>query len=221
MATIHHIKIFKDYLLGKHFKVRTDHWSLKYLQRFKEPEGQLARWVDFLQPFDFKIIVHPRKNHGNADALSRKDITCGGKKCHCCKFSDIEYEPPVKLEIRLQNETGTQTDDYPLDLEMSPRSAQIPKIVDSGNFSFIDSNEIISAKTEDTDIGPIYNLVRDQKTRPKWFDISSLGAEAKRLICDWDRLFINEGMLFRKWENTDGQRSWDQLILPARYRNSI
>ena len=184
LAIIHHIKIFKDYLLGKHFKVRTDHWSLKYLQHFREPEGQLARWLDFLQPFDFEIIVRPGKNHGNADALSRKGITCGGKKCHCCKFSDLEYEPPVKLETRLQNETGTQTDDYPFDLEISSRSAQIIKTIDSGNFSSIDCKEIISAQTEDTDIGPIYNLVRHQKTRPKWCDISSLSAEAKRLICE-------------------------------------
>ena len=39
LAIIHHIKLTKSYLSGKHFKVRTDHFSLKYLHRFKEPEG--------------------------------------------------------------------------------------------------------------------------------------------------------------------------------------
>ena len=36
---------FRLYLLGHHFVLRTDHSSLTWLRCFKEPEGQLARWV--------------------------------------------------------------------------------------------------------------------------------------------------------------------------------
>ena len=79
LAIIHHIKLFKSYLLGKHFKVRTDHFSLKYLHRFKEPEGQLARWIDFWQFFDFEIITRQGAKLSNADVLSRKNFSCSGK----------------------------------------------------------------------------------------------------------------------------------------------
>ena len=57
LAIVHHLKLWKCYLLGRRFIVRTDHSSLKYLHRFREPEGQLARWLDFLQPFDLKLFT--------------------------------------------------------------------------------------------------------------------------------------------------------------------
>ena len=41
-----------DYLFGNKFKVRTDHNSLIWLMRFKNIEGQLARWVEELQNYD-------------------------------------------------------------------------------------------------------------------------------------------------------------------------
>ena len=39
------------YLLGSHFtiKLRMDHSSLTWFWKFKEPEGQLARWLERLQ----------------------------------------------------------------------------------------------------------------------------------------------------------------------------
>ena len=40
------VKQFHPYLLGRHFKLRTDHGSLVWLKNFKEPERQLARWSE-------------------------------------------------------------------------------------------------------------------------------------------------------------------------------
>eukprot|EP00731_Ephydatia_muelleri_P035738 Em0153g13a len=36
-----------------------------------EPEGQLARWLEQLQEYDFEVIHRKGRNHNNADALSR------------------------------------------------------------------------------------------------------------------------------------------------------
>ena len=98
LAIVYHVRMYKSYLLGRHFLIRTDHSSLKYLHRFKEPEGQLARWIDFLQPFQFEIQFRPGIKHGNADALSRRPDYCDGKKCYCQPFADLIYEPPVRME---------------------------------------------------------------------------------------------------------------------------
>ena len=119
LAIIHHIKLFKDYLLGKHFKVRTDLFSLKYLHRFKEPEGQLAQWIDFLQAFDFETITHPRAKHSNADALSRKNLNCSGKKCHCCKSAELQNEPPQVIETKLWKPTEFENEEV-LDPDIGP-----------------------------------------------------------------------------------------------------
>ena len=53
--------------------VRIDHCSLTWLLGFKEPQGQLARWMKELGQYDMVIKHRPGKNHGNADGLSRID----------------------------------------------------------------------------------------------------------------------------------------------------
>ena len=61
---------------GTPFIIRTDHSALTWLQNFKQPEGQLARWLEQLQEYEFTIIHRPGKAHCNADALSHR---------HCSK----------------------------------------------------------------------------------------------------------------------------------------
>ena len=62
---------FKHYLLGKEFVLRTDHNSLRWLHNFQGIEGQLARWLEQLARFQYKIVHRPGRVHSNADALSR------------------------------------------------------------------------------------------------------------------------------------------------------
>ena len=72
---IHH---FHPYLYGKMFTVRTDHNSLKWLQNFRDPEGQLARWLEILAEYQFTVEHLPGSKHVNADVLSRIPCTqCG------------------------------------------------------------------------------------------------------------------------------------------------
>ena len=61
---------FRPYLLGRHFTLRTDHGSLQWLYNFKEPEGQLARWLEQLQEYTFTIVHRQGKKHINVDTLS-------------------------------------------------------------------------------------------------------------------------------------------------------
>ena len=71
LAMVYFLRHFRCYLLGRPFVVRTDHAALRWLQEFKQPEGQLARWLEQLQEFDFQTEHRPGKLHSNADALSR------------------------------------------------------------------------------------------------------------------------------------------------------
>ncbi|KAJ8937345.1 hypothetical protein NQ318_011850 [Aromia moschata] len=36
------------YLYGRHFLIRTDHNALQWIMNFKNPEGQVARWMERL-----------------------------------------------------------------------------------------------------------------------------------------------------------------------------
>lgn len=71
LSMVTFIKHFKHYLLGKEFVLRTDHNSLRWLHNFQGLEGQLARWVEQLASFQYKIVHRPGRGHANADALSR------------------------------------------------------------------------------------------------------------------------------------------------------
>ena len=68
LAIIRFSRQFRHYLLGGHFTVRTDHSIMK---NFKEPQVQLARWLEELSQFNMEIQHRPGKKHTNADALSR------------------------------------------------------------------------------------------------------------------------------------------------------
>ncbi|GBN42631.1 Transposon Ty3-I Gag-Pol polyprotein [Araneus ventricosus] len=45
LAIVKSIEHFHHYLYGRKFLLRTDHASLRWLLNFKEPEGQIARWI--------------------------------------------------------------------------------------------------------------------------------------------------------------------------------
>lgn len=83
LALVFFIKQHRHYLLGRKFVVRTDHQSLKWLQNFRDPEGQIARWQQQLQEYDFECHHRPGKQHGNADALSRIPLRDHGD-CPSC-----------------------------------------------------------------------------------------------------------------------------------------
>eukprot|EP00731_Ephydatia_muelleri_P038701 Em0868g1a len=61
----------RQYLLGREFTLRTDHGSLVWIRNFKEPEGQLARWLERLQEYNFTVVHRQGLRHCNVDALSR------------------------------------------------------------------------------------------------------------------------------------------------------
>lgn len=71
LAVVHFVKYYRHYLYGRRFMIRTDHGSLRWLFNFKDPQGQLARWIETLSTFDFEICHRQGTQHKNADALSR------------------------------------------------------------------------------------------------------------------------------------------------------
>ncbi|CAK1590660.1 unnamed protein product [Parnassius mnemosyne] len=81
LAVVKSLQHFSKYLLGRKFHLRTDHAALKWLLQFKNPEGQVARWIELLQEYDFVIEHRSGKSHGNADALSRRPCPEDCKHC--------------------------------------------------------------------------------------------------------------------------------------------
>jgi hypothetical protein len=72
LAILHAIEMWRAYLLGQLFQIKTDHQSLKYFleQRISSQEQQ--KWVTNLFGYDYEIIYKKGKDNVVADALSRK-----------------------------------------------------------------------------------------------------------------------------------------------------
>jgi hypothetical protein len=73
MEIIHALKKWCPYLIGRHFKVKTDHDSLKYFleQRLSSKEQQ--KWVTKILGCDFEIVYKKGTQNVMEDTLSRKD----------------------------------------------------------------------------------------------------------------------------------------------------
>ena len=82
LAVVYFLKYFRHYLLGRRFKIRTDHAALQWLRRTPDPVGQQARWIGFMEDFNYEIIHRPGSRHGNADAMSRRPCRLKGCRCH-------------------------------------------------------------------------------------------------------------------------------------------
>lgn len=68
LAVITFIHQYRHYLSGQKFMLHTDHGSLKWLFGFKDPQGQVARWLKVVSQFNFEMQHRPGVKHQNADA---------------------------------------------------------------------------------------------------------------------------------------------------------
>ena len=59
LALVAAIKHFDVHLVGRHFKIVTDHRALQYLQTMKNANPCLTRWALAIQPFYYTIVHRP------------------------------------------------------------------------------------------------------------------------------------------------------------------
>ncbi|GBL80842.1 Retrovirus-related Pol polyprotein from transposon 297, partial [Araneus ventricosus] len=184
LAIVKSIEHFHHYLYGRKFLLRTDHASLRWLLNFKEPEGQIARWIQRLQEYDFEIQHRKGTSHGNADTLSRRPCKESCKQC-----TNAEKKFGMERDISVKVLTTTTVDPW---------------------FSC----EIQKEQLEDPAIKPILEKKLNSADRPSWQEIAPESLATKRYWALWDSLHLKDGVLYRKWESDDGNSCRWQLILP-------
>ena len=86
LAVVKAVSHFKPYLYGRPFVLRTDHASLIWLCRRKEPTHQVARWLEILSEFKYRIEHRPGVKHSNADGMSRRCSDC--RQCQLIEQRD-------------------------------------------------------------------------------------------------------------------------------------
>ena len=162
---------FRPYLLGREFTLRTDHGSLSWLQSFKEPEGQLARWLEKLQEFHLRIVHHPGKKHNNADAMSRRP-------CDQCGWIDEDLLVP---QPSVDPEEDSMATISPVLTDTSPVGDGTPAKLRQLQLDDSDIKFVLEAKESDT--RPAYDIVKAKST------------EVRKLVQIWDQLVVSNGVL--------------------------
>ena len=199
LAVVTFVHHFRPYLVGRKFSLRTDHSSITWLRNFKQPEGQLARWITKLQEYDFSTSHRPGKQHGNADALSRRP-------CPQCGRSDHPF--PQLPDSHPSTPLLGQEQSAPLQVASTTPSNSPPTVI---------SRE---TQLKDSSIGVILIAVESGHKFPEQV-LKGLSPESRSLHQQWDSLQVKHGKLWRKFFLYDGTVSCLQLVVPHSLHNQV
>lgn len=193
LAVVTYIHYFRQFLLGRQFTLRTDHGSLQWIQTLKEPEGQLARWLERLQEYNFEIKHRKGCQHQNADALSRY---------------------PFEIEISEQPEFSHH--------ENKHTNLALPVVSSVDTYVLMERTpeELRNLQLTDSEIGPILQAI-ENNSRPSIDDIQGKSRSYRLLLQQWDQLYIQDGLLFRRYEDASGHTKWTQLVVPQKAREEV
>ena len=127
LAVVYGLKQFRQYLHGRHIVIRTDHAALSWLRRTPEPMPQMARWLSFIEEFDYEVQHRAGRQHGNADGLSRRpeprDAENEGADMSddADRVTNLKTEGEVAALVKESGHNDGETAD-PLDGEDEPQS---------------------------------------------------------------------------------------------------
>jgi hypothetical protein len=239
-AAIFGLKQFKQYLLGRHFVLRTDHAALTSLMKTPEVIGQQARYLDYISQFDFEIIHRPGTSHGNCDSLSRRPLGTSYPETESELDGSISGRNNVGIIRMISNNPEVQQvelyfEDLFLDSENNIDLATGEEVfseeiendlrrIESRNFISDEDADVISAENitraqnEDPDLKFIISR-RKQGLEPPTAAELATQSEETNLICEqWESLVVLDETLYRMFEDVRKNNILLQVIVPRRLR---
>ena len=233
LAVVAFTKHFRPYLLGRKFTVQTDHGSLTWFRNFKQPEGQLARWIEQLQEYDFEVIHRRGVSHGNADALSRRPCPQCGRDSHNDTPDPVITAPPADVQPDLTHPVVTtkvatdQVVEQPAEITTDPAVTTPLAGVVRPNMTYpvattnVATDQAVDTDTamqhsqqEDPEVGVVLSAIHSN-TMPDANVSASMGREGRSLLQQWDQMELHNGKLLRRFHHTDGSHSHLQLVAPT------
>jgi len=199
---------------------------------------QLARWLTYIEQFDFKVLHRPWTKHENADGLSRKPVEGDdddeAKDCRCI-FADFSDDHLVSFEEDdwSSEDEGKSSDNkvcgfFPVleiikkkgELEDSGTCCQTIVRTIQGTAGEEDSTEtqlqmLIRAQRQDPELGNVVRMRIDKEHRPSAEELQTETELSKRVVLQWETLEAHNNLVYRRKKNIkDGEPDCLQLLLP-------
>ena len=213
VAVVYATRKFKSYLIGRPVKLRTDNAAVRYMMSFKEPEGQLARWLEELAAYDLQLIHRAGRSHSNADTLSRHP-------CHQCGRHEL-INPASEGRDGLAGESKDTVDNLCTAVTRHQEKQASQKEPQRAIWlEGWEALEIRDSQLRDANIKLVMEAIDRGQNKPEWTSVSGESQELKTLWGQWNRLAIIEGILYRKWENEDGTQRW-QMVVPQEKKEEV
>ena len=207
---------FRDYLLNaKEFSVYSDSNPLQYIFTCPKLDATRLRWVSELAGFNFKVYFKPGFRNGDADGLSRMpldfDVAQGE---YSAELPRDAIETTIRA-IGIQEQSG----------EIGVMSLGVNWETDSESEQFtagvsIESSILSKAQDEDSAIGPVKEMVR-QNRRPVIKDLKRYAPDSKILLREWSKLSIASDGLLRRVISQPKEGIIRQLVLPSKYQSLV
>ena len=231
LAVVTFVKQFRQYLLGRKFKIRTDHSPLRWLMNFKDAERMVARWIIQLSCYDFDIEHRKGVNHGNADGLSRKEIKvrhkCRWDTCPRCPHKQANMVNVIaRLKTAKANSTCHENSaqaEIPLPVETEESAGADESL--SENQDSLDTNwldgwddeKIVSLQNSDPNISQAIQLMETGE-KPNSAELLKQPLEVRELCAQWHYLQMINCKLYQKWTLKNTGNLVYQLTAPKYLR---
>jgi len=134
--------------------------------------AQLARWLVFIEQFDFDVLHRSGSRHGNADGLSRKPVDRDSCSLLARRGSgDATVAEPVESTTDVLDSSAGEHPDLPSEL-------------------------LADLQLLDPNIGPVVRLRLQQAEKPSTEPLSSESEAAKMLHSQWELLVFVDNVLY-------------------------
>ena len=189
----------------------TDHKPLVNIQSIKpghDPTGRRERWSIELSTYDFVLQYKQGTCNGNADGLSRLPVT--------------EDEPNKFFTGRTAVGSVSAGQDGISAVSAAESSSYVagPMLAkgDGENLSWSGDLEIKRFQSEDQNCKLMVEMKTggDRKPLPAGYSPT-----LRSLWSQWSRIIVQDGVLYRRWEETEGQNSFLQVVVPRSLVNKV
>ncbi|KAL8589463.1 hypothetical protein ACOMHN_061674 [Nucella lapillus] len=221
---------FRGYLIGAKSVIYTDNNPLSYLKTSKLGAVE-QRWAAQLAIFDFDIKYRSGKSNVNADMPSRYPLQVSGEDQEeelvaAMAVTATPIPPAVarreeQAVAYVQCTSAQQRTSDSADVDSDEEERDVEGRVDPGKaqqtLHSYDPKELQKFQEEDPVIQPVLEAWRNQRL-PPGPEMRGHGAACATLFRQWDRLCLEQNLLYRKKQDSATRQTCFQLVLPEKLR---